>query len=65
MELALQSRASITGESGETGPKNQSASQEDAIKASTTRILRVMLNYWLDLSNYAGISNVLSNSCIA
>ena len=68
MELALQSGASVAGESGGLCQENQSMSQEGMRKASTTRKLSVMPNYMLDLSdyvldlfNYAGTSNVLSN----
>ena len=38
---------------------------EGASKVSAARKLSFMLNYVLDLSDYAGMSIVLSNACIA
>ena len=58
VELALQSGASIAGES-------RGLRQEGTSKASATRKLNVILNYMLDFSNYAASINVLSNACIA
>ena len=63
-ELALQSRASVVGESGGFHWENQSASQEGTSKVSAARKLSTILNYVLDLSDYTGMSNVLSNACI-
>ena len=72
VELALQSRASASGKSRGLCQENQSESQEGTQFACTTRKLSTMLNhvldlldYMLDLSDYAGMSNVLSNLCIA
>ena len=64
-ELALQNGASIAGESGGFRQENQSASQESTSKVSATRKLSVVLNYVLDLSDYAGMNNVLSKAYIA
>ena len=61
-ELALGSGESIAGESKQLHQENQKASQEGISKVSATRKLSIMLNYVLD---YAGMSNVLSNTCIA
>ena len=33
-------------------------------QVNATRKLSIMLNYVLDLLDYAGMSNVLSNACI-
>ena len=64
-ELALQSRASIVSGSGGLHQEKQSANQEGACFACTTRKLSIMLNFKLVLSDYAGMSNVLSNAYIA
>ena len=61
-ELALKSGASMVGESRGLHQENQSASQEGSHFAHTTRKLSIMLNYVLDLSDYTGMSNVLSNA---
>ena len=63
-ELALKSGASIAGEGRGLHQRNQSESQEGASKASAARKLSIMLNYMLDLLDYAGTSNVSSNACI-
>ena len=63
--LAPQSGASIAGKSGGLCQENQSVNQEGVSKVSATRKLSIMLNYVLDLSDYARMSNVLSNACIA
>ena len=56
--------ASVAGKSGGFHQENQNTSQAGTSKASTTRKLSVKLNYMLDLSDYSGMSNVLSNACI-
>ena len=63
-ELALQSRAIVAGKNERLHQENRSASQESASEANATKNLSIILNYVLDLSDYAGTSNVLSNSCI-
>ena len=65
VELVDQSRTSIAGKSGKLRQQNQSARQVGMRKVSATRKLSVMPNYILDLSDYAGISNVLISACIA
>ena len=64
VELAEQSRESIAGESKRLYQDNQNTSQEGVSKVSATRKLSIMLDYVLDLADYAGTSNVLSNACI-
>ena len=64
VELALQSGASVIGKIGWLGWENLSACQEGANKVSTARRLSIMLNYVLNLSDYAGMSDVSSNACI-
>ena len=61
VELVEQSRAIIAGKIRGLHQENQSVSQKGASKVNTTRKLSVMLNYVLDLSGYAGMSNVPSN----
>ena len=39
-------------------------SQVGVSKVRATRRLSIKLNYVLDLSDYTGMSNVLSNACI-
>ena len=63
---------SIEGESRELDQEKQNVSQEGANKVSATRKLSVILYYALDLSdykldllNFAGTSNMLSDACIA
>ena len=64
-ELALQSGVSVVGKSGGLFQEKQSARQVGASKMCATRKLSVKLNYVLDLSDYTGMSNMLSNTCIA
>ena len=54
MELVPQSGASVASKSGGLSRENQNSNQEDASKG-----------YMLDLSDYTGTNNVLSNACIA
>ena len=61
MELSPQSGASVAVKSGGLFKKTKVRVKKGASEASTTRKLNVMLNYVLDLSDYAGISTVLSN----
>ena len=61
-KLAPQSGASIEGKSRGLCQENRTAGQEGTRKACTTRKLSVMLNYILDLSDYTGKNDVLSNT---
>ena len=53
MELAPQSGASIVGESRVLFQESQNVNQEGTSKVSAIMKLNIMLNYALDLSNYA------------
>ena len=64
VELALQSSASVAGESRGLSLENQTASQEGASEVSTARKLSGMLNYVLDLSDYNVMGDVSINACI-